>query len=143
MDICNVNKITGVSEGVSDDEGAKGCSNVAAVNTNQLFTTTYIPGDIYVPALKALAPKIAADNFQVTYMGAVQKNTLAIMADPNQFKKDRNNNGKAATQATPLPANFANFKVPVPTGNPNAPVRADSLITTRLGAPAVNFAAKN
>ncbi|KAJ3404707.1 hypothetical protein HDV05_007033 [Chytridiales sp. JEL 0842] len=85
-------------------------------------------------------------------MGAVQKNTIATMADPNQFKRDRNNNGKAAAQAfsaqlqqkpTPLPANFANVKVLVPTGNPNAPVRADSLITSRLGAPSVYFAAKN
>ncbi|KAJ3410698.1 hypothetical protein HDV05_003470 [Chytridiales sp. JEL 0842] len=126
-----------------------GCSNVAAVNTNQLFTTTYIPGDIYVPALEALAPKIAAANFQVSYTGAIQKSTLTTMADPNGFKKDKNNNGKAAAQAfsaqlqqkaTPLPANFASLKVGPPKGNANAPVRADSLTTSRLGAPAVNFA---
>ncbi|KAJ3416572.1 hypothetical protein HDV05_000854 [Chytridiales sp. JEL 0842] len=115
-----------------------GCDKVAATNQNQQFTNTYVPGDVYVPALEALAPKIANAPFTTSYMGGIQKTTLNTLADPNQFKKDKNNNGKAATQAfmaqlqqkaVPLPNGFANFKVPAPRGAaaapaPQAPVAA-------------------
>ncbi|KAJ3415784.1 hypothetical protein HDV05_004056 [Chytridiales sp. JEL 0842] len=129
-----------------------GCANVAATNTNQLFTTTYIPGDIYVPALEALAPRIANANFQVSYMGAVQKNTLTTMADPNQFRK-QNNNGRASTQAfmsqlqqkpVPLPQNFANFKVGAPgsaaTRAPAAPAAPAAAAPARNAVVAGNAA---